>query len=242
MAIDPDPVAGTATRTSGRNMWLALATDGPVGSIGHGSAAPRLHVTAESGAFVAALEQLRPAIVILTSPPATAADLDVTLRDRRRRPTLRVVHITAVEDVDTRLAAFRAGVDDAVTDRISPVELSARIEILEARAHAPGRHELAVTEDAVLDLVAHEVRRSGRVVHLRPKEFQLLAMLAAHPGRAYSRRQILDKVWGPEHDGDPRTVDVHVRWLRSKLEPDADAPVHLVTVRGIGYRLDPGAR
>jgi two-component system response regulator RegX3 len=64
-------------------------------------------------------------------------------------------------------------------------------------------------------------------------------MLAAHPGRAYTRRQILDRVWGADHDGDPRTVDVHVRWLRSKIETDPEHPIHLVTVRGVGYRLDP---
>ena len=70
----------------------------------------------------------------------------------------------------------------------------------------------------------------------------LLAMLAAHPGRAYTRRQLLDRVWGPGHAGDPRTVDVHVRWLRSKIEQQPEAPEHLVTVRGVGYRLDAGGR
>ena len=64
-------------------------------------------------------------------------------------------------------------------------------------------------------------------------------MLAGHPGRAYTRRQLLDRVWGADHDGDPRTVDVHVRWLRSKIEAEPGHPVHLVTIRGIGYRLDP---
>ena len=64
-------------------------------------------------------------------------------------------------------------------------------------------------------------------------------MLAAHPGRAYTRRQLLDRVWGPDQVGDPRTVDVHIRWLRSKIEPQPDRPTHLVTVRGVGYRLDP---
>jgi len=75
-----------------------------------------------------------------------------------------------------------------------------------------------------------------------PSEGELLAMLAAHPGRAYSRRQLLDRVWGHDHEGDPRTVDVHVRWLRSKLEPRPEAPIHIVTVRGVGYRLDPEPR
>jgi DNA-binding response OmpR family regulator len=242
MAIDAEPAADSATRTAGRGPWLALAIDGPVLSLAAVPAAPRLLVTGDPAAFAIALGQQRPRIIVLATPPASAADLDLALRERRRRPTLRLVHISRLDDLEARLQAIRAGVDDAVTDGIEPIELCGRLEILEAQAHAPGRHELAVTEDAVLDLVAHEVRRDGRVVHLRPKEFQLLALLAAHPGRAYSRRQILDKVWGPEHDGDPRTVDVHVRWLRTKLEPDADAPIHLVTVRGVGYRLDPASR
>ncbi len=150
--------------------------------------------------------------------------------------------LSAPEAIDERLEALRAGVDEALPDTIEPGELAARLAILEDRART--RHEtvLVVTEDASIDLIAHEVRRAGRLVHLRPKEFQLLAMLAAHPGRAYTRRQLLDRVWGHDHDGDPRTVDVHVRWLRSKLEPQPDAPVHIVTVRGVGYRLDPGPR
>ncbi|MFP5341362.1 MAG: DNA-binding response regulator [Candidatus Limnocylindria bacterium] len=233
-----DPVAETPERCR----WLALATSGPTLSIADGAAASRLHVTGDPAAFATALAERRPRVAILESPPASSADLDLALRERRRRPTLRIIHVTRVEDVDGRLAAIAAGVDDAVTDLIDSTELIGRIDVLEARAHAPSRHELVVAEDVVLDLVAHEVRRDGRLVHLRPKEFQLLALLAAHPGRAYTRRQILDRIWGPEHAGDPRTVDVHVRWLRSKLEPDPDAPVHLVTVRGVGYRLDPVAR
>jgi DNA-binding response OmpR family regulator len=99
-----------------------------------------------------------------------------------------------------------------------------------------------VADGLELDLVGHELRRGSEVVHLRPKEYGLLALLAAHPGRAYSRRELLDRVWGPDHTGGMRTVDVHVRWLRSKIEPVSDRPVHLVTVRGIGYRLDPPGR
>jgi DNA-binding response OmpR family regulator len=91
-------------------------------------------------------------------------------------------------------------------------------------------------------MAAHELRRGGAIVHLRPKEFGLLATLAAHPGRAYTRRELLDRVWGSGHGSGPRTVDVHVRWLRSKIEPDPEHPLHLVTVRGVGYRLDPPRR
>jgi DNA-binding response OmpR family regulator len=97
---------------------------------------------------------------------------------------------------------------------------------------------LAIGEDLQLDLAAHELRRGTQVIHLRPKEFGLLALLAAHPGRAYTRRELLHVVWGPAHIGGPRTVDVHVRWLRSKIETQPSSPALLVTVRGVGYRLD----
>lgn len=93
---------------------------------------------------------------------------------------------------------------------IDAAELAARAGILEERARARSATCLPIAEGYELDLIAHELRRDGQPVHLRPKEFQLLAMLAAHPGRAYTRRQ-----------------------------PQANRPVHLVTVRGIGYRLDP---
>jgi len=93
--------------------------------------------------------------------------------------------------------------------------------------------------DVELDLLARELRRSGRPVHVRPKEFLLLAILAANPGRAFSRRQLLDLAWDPERGIDTRTVDVHVHWLRAKIEAIPRRPTHLVTVRGYGYRLDP---
>ena len=93
--------------------------------------------------------------------------------------------------------------------------------------------------DVELDLIARELRRAGQPVHVRPKEFILLAILAANPGRAFSRRQLLDLAWDPARGIDTRTVDVHVHWLRSKIEAIPRRPRHLVTVRGYGYRLDP---
>jgi DNA-binding response OmpR family regulator len=111
----------------------------------------------------------------------------------------------------------------------------------DGRRQAVGRC-LPVAAGVELDLLAHELRRAGRPVHVRPKEYLLLAILAANPGRAFSRRQLLDMAWDPDRDIDPRTVDVHVHWLRSKIEATPRRPAHLVTVRGFGYRLDPDAR
>ena len=101
---------------------------------------------------------------------------------------------------------------------------------------------LPVAHGVELDLVAHEVRRDALAVHLRPKEFGLLALMASHPGRAYTRQELLERVWGKGHESGVRTVDVHVRWLRTKIESDPERPAHLVTVRGVGYRLDPPER
>jgi DNA-binding response OmpR family regulator len=222
--------------------WVALAEGGPVARLTGNIGMRTIHATAHRAEFAQMLRSARPRIAIIGTPPAGADDLAAALQERRRRPGLRIVVVSPSDAISERLDALRAGADEALADTIDPAELGARLAILEERARA--RHEtvLQVTADTELDLVAHEVRRAGSLIHLRPKEFQLLAMLAAHPGRAYSRRQLLDRVWGAHHDGDPRTVDVHIRWLRSKIEPRSDAPIHLVTVRGVGYRLDPNPR
>jgi DNA-binding response OmpR family regulator len=225
-----------------RPSWIALAEGGPVAELTSSDASRTLRATADPEVFAYLLGAARPRVAILAIPPTGHDDIELAMRERRRRPSMRVILLSAPDAIDERLEALRAGVDEALPDTIDPAELLARITILEERARIRHDTVLSVTGDATIDLVAHEVRRDGELVHLRPKEFQLLAMLAAHPGRAYSRRQLLDRVWGHDHDGDPRTVDVHVRWLRSKLEPQPDAPLHIVTVRGVGYRLDPGPR
>lgn len=101
---------------------------------------------------------------------------------------------------------------------------------------------LPVAAGLRLDLVGRRLSRNGSSVHLRPREYQLLAALAANPGQAMTRRQLVDMAWRPARDLDLRSIDVHVHWLRSKIEPVPHHPAHLVTVRGYGYRLDPGPR
>lgn len=222
--------------------WVAIANGGPVTHLTDVVGMRTIHATADPLEFAEMLRSTRPRIAIIGTPPAGADEVAAALRERRRRPALRVVVVSPSEAIAERLEALRAGADEAHPDTIDPGELGARLALLEERTRPRHDAVLVVTVDTELDLVAHEVRRGGSLIHLRPKEFQLLAMLAAHPGRAYSRRQLLDRVWGPNHDGDPRTVDVHIRWLRSKIEPQPEAPAHLVTVRGVGYRLDPNPR
>jgi len=222
--------------------WIALADDGPVAELAAILPPERLRVVRDPAVFDALLCAGRPHLAVLVTPLARPEDLLLAVRERRRRSTLRLLHLSDPDAVATRLEALRLGFDEALPDTISADELLARMDLLERRAQTRHGAGVLVADGVILYTLAHEVRRDGELIHLRPKEYQLLAMLAGHPGRAYTRRQLLDRVWGHDHDGDPRTVDVHVRWLRSKIEPQPDAPVHLVTVRGVGYRLDPMPR
>jgi len=190
------------------------------------------------------LARLRLRVVIMAEPPADPFYVDALLIDRRHRPGLRIIHLTPAKSVDRRVQALDMGVDDALALPVTPREIvpRARLQAARARRRSDGSGLIPLSADIALDVVAHELRRDGETVHLRPKEFGLLSLLVTHPGRVYSRRQLLDRVWGTDHHGDPRTVDVHVRWLRSKIEPDPDHPTRLVTVRGIGYRIDLGHR
>ena len=222
-----------------RATWLVLAHDAPGVDLERAvPVATRVRAVADPAEFMDLLATEHPRIAIVAEPPASPVDVAAVARERRRRPSLPTIHLSLQPDVAARLAALRAGFDQALSQATEPAELVARAFLLEEHARArPGR-SLEFATGFELDLVAHELRLNGRAVHLRPKEFQLLAMLAAHPGRAFTRRQLLDRVWGLDQAGDPRTVDVHIRWLRSKIEPQPDRPIHLVTVRGVGYRLD----
>lgn len=223
-----------------RATWLVLADDGPALDLElFAPTGTRVQTGADPDAFTNLLTSDRPRIAIVAEPPAGTRELGLVRRERRRRQSLRTIHLSPSMAISSRIAALRDGFDEALPQTIDPAELAVRATLLEEQARARAATCLEIANGFELDLVAHELRLNGRTVHLRPKEFQLLAMLAAHPGRAYTRRQLLDRVWGPDQVGDPRTVDVHIRWLRSKIELQPDHPVHLVTIRGVGYRLDP---
>jgi len=222
-----------------RSPWLVLALDGPAMELPALTTDAPVIVVSEPSEFRPMLERVRPRIAVLAMPPAGPGEIAIVAHERRRRPRLRAALLTPEVAALERLAALELGFDDALPTCIEPRELAGRLALLAQRARARPGPALAIGPDLELDLAGHELRRNGRIVHLRPKEYRLLALLAAHPGRAYTRRQLLDRVWGIDHQGGPRTVDVHVRWLRSNIETDPDRPVHLVTVRGVGYRLDP---
>ncbi|MHB8960448.1 MAG: winged helix-turn-helix transcriptional regulator [Candidatus Limnocylindrales bacterium] len=224
-------------------VWLVLAADGPASMLAGAVAGMVVAVVADPSLFRERLANHRPRVVVCSRPPAGLGDLQAVAEARRRRPSMRAVLVSPPEAVDARLDALARGFDDALASTMPLDELVGRLSWHEARSRVrpASAGVLRFGEGLELDTTAHELRREGEVVHLRPKEYGLLALLAAHPGRAYTRAELLDRVWGSRR-GAGRTVDVHVRWLRSKIELDPDQPVTLVTVRGVGYRLDPVRR
>ncbi len=159
-------------------------------------------------------------------------------RTLRRTSDVPVVMVTARNDTHDVVAGLEAGADDYLTKPFAPKELSARIRALlrRIRPSAPGHTHLSFGD---LELIPDEgkVLRDGEEVHLTKTEFRLLCELAESPGKVLSREALLDKVWGYDYFGDGRLVDVHVRRLRTKVEADPANPRHVVTVRGLGYRL-----
>ncbi len=159
-------------------------------------------------------------------------------RTLRRTSDVPIVMVTARADTHDVVAGLEAGADDYLTKPFQAKELSARIRALLRRIRPIGpTHAKLVFGD--LEIIAEEgkVLRAGQELHLTKTEFRLLVELAQNPGRVFSREALLDKVWGYDYFGDGRLVDVHVRRLRTKVEQDPANPRHVVTVRGLGYRL-----
>ena len=156
----------------------------------------------------------------------------------RRNSDVPIIMVTARNDTHDVVAGLEAGADDYLTKPFAPKELSARIRALLRRIRPvhPSHTRLTFGD---LEIIPDEgkVTRAGTELHLTKTEFRLLCELAQNPGRVFSRESLLDKVWGYDYFGDGRLVDVHVRRLRTKVEADPANPRHVMTVRGLGYRL-----
>jgi DNA-binding response OmpR family regulator len=193
---------------------------------------------AESGEQAIELFQRSAPDVVLIDIMLPGIDGFELCRTLRRTSDVPVVMVTARNDTHDIVAGLEAGADDYLTKPFAPKELSARIRALlrRIRPSAPGHARLVFGD---LELIPDEgkVLREGREVHLTKTEFRLLCELAESPGKVLSREALLDKVWGYDYFGDGRLVDVHVRRLRTKVEHDPANPRHVVTVRGLGYRL-----
>lgn len=161
-----------------------------------------------------------------------------TCRSLRRHSTVPVIMVTARSDTHDVVAGLEAGADDYVTKPFVAKELSARIRALLRRARSDGTGSGVLTfGDVEIEPDAGVVRRDGEEVHCTRTEFRLLCELAGHPGKVLSREHLLEQVWGYDYFGDGRLVDVHVRRLRTKVEPDPASPRFILTVRGMGYKL-----
>jgi two-component system phosphate regulon response regulator PhoB len=196
----------------------------------------------EAGDGEEALVQIaerKPDVVLLDWMLPLVSGIEVC-RQIRRSPssrTLPVVMLTARGEEGDRVRGLNSGADDYVVKPFSPSELIARLRAVMRRAQPASAEDVLRFSDVAMDLVAHRVTRSGRPIHLGPTEFRLLRFLMQHPGRVFSREQLLDSVWGHDVYVEPRTVDVHIRRLRKALNEHSDADI-VRTVRSAGYSLD----
>ena len=188
------------------------------------------------------VEERRPDLMVLDWMLPTLSGIEVCRRIRRRpdaRP-LPIVMLTARGEEADRVRGLDGGADDYVVKPFSPAELLARIRAILRRLRPALGDEVLRYADLRMDLAAHRVVRGDEPVHLGPTEFRLLRHLLEHPGRVFSREQLLDSVWGPDIFIESRTVDVHVRRLRQALNGER-RPDLIRTVRSAGYALDSSA-
>lgn len=162
-------------------------------------------------------------------------------RELRSRSHVPIIMVTARDSEVDKVVGLELGADDYVTKPFSSRELVARIRAVLRRGAEPEELMLNVVEAGPvrMDVERHVVTVDSRPVALPLKEFDLLELLLRNSGRVLTRGQLIDRVWGADYVGDTKTLDVHVKRLRAKIEPDPPNPVHLITVRGLGYKLEP---
>ncbi|MBM7507564.1 MULTISPECIES: response regulator transcription factor [Nocardioides] len=160
-------------------------------------------------------------------------------RTIRQTSSVPVIMVSAKDDEVDKVVGLELGADDYVTKPYSPRELVARIRAVLRRGTEPDAAPATLEAGPVrMDVERHVVTVDGNEQRLPLKEFELLEMFLRNPGRVLTRGQLIDRVWGSDYVGDTKTLDVHVKRLRAKLEPDPGEPKYLVTVRGLGYKLD----
>lgn len=166
---------------------------------------------------------------------------DLLKRVRERGVQTPALFLTAHDALDYKVAGYEAGGDDYLAKPFSPRELEYRVEALlkrTATVQSGTDTERVEVGGLVIDKRRHEVIRQGVKIDLTPLEFQILELLASEPGRAWSRNALLDRVWSTEYEGYQRNIDPHINRLRKKLETDPKNPRYVLTVRGVGYKLN----
>lgn len=178
-------------------------------------------------------------ILDLMMPEMDGLTVCKQLRADQQTKSIPIIILTAKSEEADRVLGLEMGADDYVTKPFSPRELVARVRAVMRRAGKGSEDEPELIEigEIKMDLRQHLVKVRNQEVELTPKEFDFLKLLLVNPGRAFTREFLLEHLWGYEYFGDTRTVDVHVRRLRQKIETDPAEPVYLETVRGVGYRF-----
>jgi len=197
----------------------------------------RVAVCGDGAQALAEFGRLRPDLVLLDLMLPGADGYEVCRRIRAQGSTP-VIMLTARDEEHDKLIGLELGADDYITKPFSPREVVARVRAVLRRArNGDAPMPVVRVHDLEIDALRHTVRRGSDALDLTPTEFKLLLTLAAHPGRAFTRLQLIDHVQGYAFEGYERTVDAHVKNLRQKLEPDPRHPRYVLTVHGIGYRL-----
>ncbi|MCZ7527438.1 MAG: response regulator transcription factor [Acidimicrobiia bacterium] len=199
-------------------------------------------LAADGAEAIERFEASRPALVLLDVMLPKMSGIDVC-RELRARSRVPVIMVTARDAEIDAVVGLEVGADDYVTKPFRLRELVARVRAALRRVPPDGesraeRAELLEVGDVRLDASRHEVFVRGELVALPLKEFELLELLLANAGRVLTRDVILDRIWGPNYFGDTKTLDVHVKRLRAKVEEDPSHPTRIVTVRGVGYRYE----
>ena len=207
----------------------------------------RVRVARDGAEALDVFAAVRPDIVLLDVMLPKLSGIDVC-RELRRTSTVPIIMVTAkASEIDT-VVGLEVGADDYVTKPYRLRELVARIRAVlrrrsEGAAHGgpegPGLSSVLEVGDVALDEERHEVVVRGEPVTLPLKEFELLTVLLANAGRVLTRDVLIDRVWGSDYVGDTKTLDVHVKRLRAKVEPDPRNPSRIVTIRGLGYKYEP---
>jgi len=190
-----------------------------------------------------AYERIRPDLVLLDLMLPGMSGTEVCRRIRATSD-VPIIMVTARDGEVDRVVGLELGADDYVTKPFSSRELVARIRAVLRRTGGASMTDPEAPAEAVgvrVDRVRHEVHVDGELVELPPKEFELLAYLVEEAGRVLTRQQLIDEVWGTDYVGDTKTLDVHIRRLRTRIEQDPQAPVRIQTVRGVGYKFSDGA-
>ena len=206
-----------------------------------------VHVARDGVEALQAFDDVNPDLVLLDVMLPRLSGLDVC-RELRSRSSVPILMVTARDDELDAVVGLELGADDYITKPYALRELIARIRAALRRAQAtPALDEILSRTtldvgDVALDPERHEVVVRGEEIHLPLKEFELLEALMSNAGRVMTRDSLIDQVWGPDYVGDTKTLDVHIKRLRTRLEEDPSQPTRIATVRGVGYRFENGRR